>query len=94
MKQLETCKKHGGPLTPNCIDSVEHLNTCELLAEVSYLRSTTAPNIRQMRREKCQSGGYKMKKFADKELRTSIRNAISPKEEVTADIEEFLNAVL
>ena len=63
MKQLETCKKHGGPLTPNCIDSVEHLNTCELLAEVSYLRPTTAPNIRQMRHEKCQSGGYKMKKI-------------------------------
>ena len=94
LQQMEICKKHGGPLTPNCIDILPGLNTEQLLAEVSFLRLTTAPHIRQMRRKKCEDGRYRMEKFSDNELKTSLINAIKPVEEVSTDIEELLNNVL
>ena len=94
LKQMEVCKKHGGPLTPNCMDILQGLNTEQLLAEVSFLRLTTAPHIRQMRRIKCADGRYQMMKFSDEELKTSLTNAIKPVEDVSTDIEELLNNVL
>ena len=93
-KQIEICKKHGGPLTPECLDIVQSLNNEQLLSEVSLLRLTTAPNIRQMRRKKGENGKFRMEKFSDDELRTSLINAIQPIEDVSPDIEKLLDVIL
>ena len=90
---LEQCKKHGGPITPGCIELLEQLNNMQLLLEIGYLRLTTSPNIRQMRRVK-QNDKFIMQKFTDNELRTSIRNSIAPVNEISEDVESLLNAVL
>ena len=94
-KQIEICKKHGGPLTPECLDIVQSLNNEQLLSEVSLLRLTTAPNtnIGQMRR-KGENGKFRMEKFSDDELRTSLINAIQPIEDVSPDIEKLLDVIL
>ena len=49
LKLLETCKCHQGPMTPNSVDRLQHLTEKEILSEISYLRVTIAPDIRQMR---------------------------------------------
>ena len=93
MDALEKCKKHGGPITPGCIDLLEHLNNMQLLLEIGYLRLTTCPHIRQMRRLK-QNEKYVMQKFTNKELRASIKNAIAPTNEISEDVQSMLNSVL
>ena len=93
INQLELCKQHGGPITPSCVELMGSLNNEQLLAEISYLRLTIAPNTRQMKRIKVD-GRYKMQKFSEDELRTSIRNAIRPQVDVTTDVETLLKSVL
>ena len=93
IKQLEMCKKHGGPITPNCVDILDSLDIEKLLAEISYLRLTTVPNVRQMKRVKVD-GKYKMQKFSEEELRTSIRNVVKPQDDVNEDVETLLQYVL
>ena len=90
MKKLDVCKSHGGPVTPSCIDILESLTYAQLLAEVGYLRQTTAPDIRQMRRVKVD-GKHKMVKFSEHELKTSIKNASKPEEDVHENIVTLLN---
>jgi hypothetical protein len=48
---LEKCKDHGGPVTEKDIEKIEKLNEKELKQEISYLRLTVAPNIRQRSKE-------------------------------------------
>lgn len=93
LKKLDECKAHGGPVTPSCMDILEGLTNEQLLAEVGYLRLTTAPGIRQMRRVK-DDGKLKMVKFSESELRTSIRNALKPEEDLQEDIVALLNDAL
>ncbi|GFO36113.1 hypothetical protein PoB_006261800 [Plakobranchus ocellatus] len=69
------------------------LHICHKYSEVNYLRMTSSPNIRQMRRVKVDSK-YKMQKFTDEELRTSIRNAVKPTDDVQLDVNSLLNTVL
>ena len=47
LKLLETCKCHLGPMTPNCLVRLQYLIEKEILSEISYLRVTIAPDIRQ-----------------------------------------------
>lgn len=93
MKKLDVCKEHGGPVTPSCIELIDRLDNEQLLAEVGYLRLTTAPDIRQMRRVKVD-GQLRMLKFSETELRTSIRNSLKPQEDVHSNIEILLNNAL
>ena len=46
---IQNSKDHGGPVTLNTLDTLSNLNEKQLLQEISYLRQTIAPNIRQMR---------------------------------------------
>ena len=91
---LETCKQHGGPVTMRSINTLDALSMDQLLCEVSYLRSTIAPDIRQKRRVKIAEGKYKMEKFTKAELLTSIRNAIHPVTEVVNDVDMLLKSAL
>ena len=62
LHQLEACKSNGGPITKECLCILDKLNEKELLAEISFLRLTVAPDIIQMRRIKVNDK-YKMQKF-------------------------------
>ena len=73
---------------------MQSLNNEQLLSEVSLLRLTTAPNIRQMRRKKGENGKFRIEKFSDDELRMSLINAIQPIEDVSPDIEKLLDVIL
>ena len=94
IKILEECKKHGGPITPNTLNTLNGLVETQLLHEIAYLRATIAPNIRQMRRVNDTAGKFRMEKFGLEELRTSIRNAVKPEEDRTADIDALLMQTL
>ena len=94
LKLLETCKQHSGPFTPKCIDILDELEVKQLLAEVGYLRTTIAWDIRQMRQVKVDGGRFRMERFSSDELRTSIRNAVQPIEHVSNDVDSLLKNVL
>ncbi|GFO24198.1 hypothetical protein PoB_005070300 [Plakobranchus ocellatus] len=66
------------------------LTTQELLIEVNYLRMTTSPNIKQMRRIKVDG----VHEFTYEELCTSIRNVAQPRDVVQLDVNLLLNSVL
>lgn len=91
---LEICKQHGGPITPTSLDLLSKLNGKQLLDEISYLRMTIAPDIRQKRRVKAGEGKFKMEKFTVNELQTSIRNALRPEANVSSDIDTLLCNVM
>ncbi len=75
------------------MDILDGLTNEQLLAEVGYLRLTTAPDIRQMRRVKVYCK-FKMLKFSEAELRTSIINALKPEEDLQEDIGALLDDAL
>ena len=58
----------------------------EILSEITYLRATIAPDIRQMRRVKV-GGKFKMVRISIEELRQSIRNAVKLESDLGADID-------
>ena len=87
---LERCKKHGGPMTPASLNLLPKLDGKQLLDEISYLRLTVAPDIRQMRCIKDGNGKHKMQKFTTSELQTSIKNALKPEGNVSGDIDNLL----
>ena len=92
-KKLDSCKEHGGPVTQNSVDLLDNLNSAQLLNEIGYLRMTTAPHIRQMKRVKVD-GKYKILKFSDNELKTSIMNCIKPSSDISNDVESLLQKTL
>jgi hypothetical protein len=94
MEILEKCKLHGGPITPGSLELLSNLDEKKLLTEIAYLRITIAPNIRQRRRITLKNGKHKMEKFTTEELRTSIKNAVSPENEIINDVNELLKSVL
>ncbi|ESO92995.1 hypothetical protein LOTGIDRAFT_162019 [Lottia gigantea] len=73
LQALETCKRHGGPVTSSTIPLLERLDQRELLKEIFYLRNTVAPDIRQKRCVKCATGNFRYETFSEKELRQIIR---------------------
>jgi len=94
LNTIQTCKKHKGPLTPDSLYLLSTLSEKELLAEVTYLRLTVAPDIRQQRRVKDGAGKFRTQKFSLTELHNSIKNAIKPDESVQDNINELLLAAL
>ena len=89
-KLVDTCKKHGGPLTVTTVSLVKCLGSDELISEICYLRATTAPNIKQQRRIKLDNGRFKMERFPLPELRDAVKNAIKPECELEKSIDTLL----
>jgi len=89
MKILKECKLHGGPLTLDSLILLNELTETQLIDEIKFLRYTTAPNIKQMRRVKVDDV-YKMQKFNITELKQSIRNAIKSESSLMSNVDEML----
>ena len=87
---LDKCKAHGGPVTITTMSNLDKLSEQELLAEIGYLRATSAPNIRQRRQLKSENGKYKMEKLTVTELLASIKNCIKPEDNLAENLEEIL----
>ena len=82
---LEQCKKHGGPLTTQDIDRLDQLDYSQTVSEATYLKRTTAPNIRLKRKV-----GSKFVNFTEYELKRQIRKAVKPQCNATKDVEQLL----
>ena len=80
-------------MTPYYVVRLQHLKEKEILSEISYLRATIAPDIRQMRRVKVD-GKFKIVRFSIQELRQSITNAVKPESDLGADIDILLSNAL
>ena len=52
LKQMDICKEHGAPVIPNSLHYLDSLSERQLIHEVTYLRLTIAPDIRQMRKSR------------------------------------------
>ena len=92
-KLIDECKGHGGPLTASNISLVNVLTSDQLISEISFLRVTTSPNIRQQRRIKLENGRFKMERFSTPELRFQVKNAIKPESEVDLSVDSLLKDV-
>ena len=90
---LKNCKSHAGPVTPGEINILDNLSEKQLLLEISYLRLTVAPNIRQRRRVTLPSGKYTYEKLTIPELKISIQNAVKPENDLRNDINQLLKSV-
>ena len=90
-KLIDECKKHGGPLTVTSLSLVNILTSDQLISEISYLRATTSPNIRQQRRVKLDNGRFKMERFSVPELKDQVKNAIKPESQLDSSLETLLN---
>lgn len=93
IKLLESCKSHGGPVTPSSLGLLDQLKSKDLLLEVGYLRATIAPDIKQKRRIRLDTGKFKMENFSDQELRTSIRNSVNPESNLAETVKTLLRVV-
>ena len=88
MELLEKCKRWGGPVTEQSIESIKNLDADQLLIEVRYLRATIAPNIREKRKE-----GNTFIKFDKTQLMNQIKNAIKPVADDSQNVENILASV-
>ena len=52
LKVLETVKKHGGPVTGDSVDLLDQLTEVQIIAEVTYLKLTVAPDLKLKKRVK------------------------------------------
>ena len=75
LELLEKCKGHNDPITPKTVDILDSLNEKQLINEISYLRLTITPIIKQQRRVKLISGKLKIVNFTIDELQCPIPNA-------------------
>ena len=89
LKLLEMSKGHGGSLTKKSLNKLNKLTEEELLAEISYLRATIAPDIRMKRRVKI-GGKFKMVNFTINELTVSIKNAVKPENDIILSVVKLL----
>jgi hypothetical protein len=85
IEALAKCKEHGGPMTEKDVDKIETMNEKQLKQEISYLRLTVAPNIRQRSKEE---GNFSVEK-----LRIQIRNAIKPVTNMSENVDTLLFAL-
>ena len=79
-KLIDTCKEHGSPIIVTSISLVKTLTSDQLIAEICYLRATTAPNIKQQRRIKLDNGHFRMEQFPIPD--SEMKNAINPEREL------------
>ena len=87
---LEECKLHGGPVTPASIDLLDTLNQKQLLVETRYLRSTTAPAIKERRAVIDSEGKRKMPLLSAESMRENIKAAIKIEAKPVDDIESLI----
>ena len=80
-------------MTASNISLVNVLTSDQLISEISFLRATTSPNIRQQRRIKLENGQFKMEQFSTPELRFQVKNAIKPESEVDLSVDSLLKDV-
>lgn len=85
-KLLEVCKRHGGPITPNTLNDLDRLGKQEILNEVTYLRATVAPNIRE--KYKLLSG--KFQKLSIDKLKAQICNVLCPTSKCVNNLDDLL----
>ena len=79
-------------MTLNSLDTLSQLSEKQLLSEISYLRHTIAPDIKQKPMIKVEGTtplSYKMQKFTEAELIQNIRNAVNPTNE-SGDMKELV----
>ena len=78
-------------MTDNNLELVESLSEKQLISEIVFLQLTVAPNIRQQRRVKdSNTGKFRVEILTAEELRTSIRNAMKPEDEVDTNVDGLL----
>ena len=82
---LAELKKNKGPVTSDDIDRLNTMSTEELLDQITYLRYTIAPNIRQKRKV-----GNKFEQLSDDELRLQITDVLKPMENIADDMNELI----
>ena len=73
---------------------LDNLIEKQLLLEISNLRITVWPNIRQHRRVKLASGWFKQEYFSIPELKVALQNAVKPVIDIKNDINQLLKSVL
>ena len=61
---LDKVRHHRKPISLGNIDILEHLDTKAFLEEISLIRATIEPNIKQKQRIK-QGTGYRFLNFSD-----------------------------
>ena len=93
MDILTKCKKHGGPISVGDLNLLDRLDKKSLLLDISYMRATIAPNIRLRRRVKLPDGKFKFLKYSMSKLKTSIKNAINPENDLQDDVDTLLKSV-
>ena len=76
-------------MTADDVGRLDSMSTSELLNQISYLRCTIAPHIKQKRKV-----GNKFQLFSDAELKSQIIDVLKPEEEMEDDIESFVAEVL
>lgn len=94
LKILTQCKKHGGPISADDLNLLDKLDEKSLLLEISYLRLTITPDIRQRRKVKLPNGKFKFLKYSVYELKTAIRNAVKPENNLQDNVDTLLKSVL
>ena len=67
---------------------LDNLIEKQLLLEISNLRITVSPNIRQCRRVTLASGWFKQEYFSIPELKVAIQNAVKPVSDIKNDINQ------
>ena len=85
LNELQELKKSGGPVTCNDIGRLSVMHTKELLSQISYLRCTIAPHIKQKRKV-----GNKFELFSDEEMRLQIIDVLNPNEPTTDNMDELI----
>lgn len=85
--------KRKGPVTASCLGLLDTLNEKQLLLEITYLRLTVSPDIRQKRRV-LVDGKIRFQTFTKPELVRSIKSVIKPETDMTQDIDSLLRMAL
>ena len=89
LKCLEVCKQHGGPITQNCIEKLEALDYDEVLAEIKFLKKTTAPQLRIRRKV-----DGKFIKYSREQLLQQIKDVLKPSDKADLNVEQLLEDAL
>ena len=79
LKILEKIKKHGGPVTADSLNILDSLSEDQIIAEVSFLKLTVAPDLRLRKRVKnVDTNRFKMLKLPVEQLKMSIQGVLRP----------------
>ena len=91
LKILNQCKDHGGPLAASEEDMklLDTLTEKQLLLEISYIRCTLDPTIKQNRKIE-----GRFVRFTVEELRMQIKNCLLPVETLQSDLGSLLIDIL